>query len=200
MGLTGSIGSGKSSVGRLLAEWGALLIDADALARDATKDPAVLRRVSDELGVHLVREGSLDRAAVAALVFADEGALAKLNAIVHPWVGARRLELQAEALAAAQPPPLIVHDVPLLFETGLDAAVDTTVVVTAPLEVRVKRLEARSSMSEEDVRARDSAQMPQEEKARRAEFLVDNSGSQAALQEEVARLWEELLVRRATLN
>lgn len=184
----------------MLAEWGALLIDADALARDATKDPAVLRRVSDELGVHLVREGSLDRAAVAALVFADEGALAKLNAIVHPWVGARRLELQAEALAAAQPPPLIVHDVPLLFETGLDAAVDTTVVVTAPLEVRVKRLEARSSMSEEDVRARDSAQMPQEEKARRAEFLVDNSGSQAALQEEVARLWEELLVRRATLN
>lgn len=198
MGLTGNIGSGKSSVARLLAEHGALVIDADDLARQATSEPEVLKRVSDELGAHFVKHGQLDRRAVADAVFADPQARAVLNSIVHPWVGLRRLQLQAQALGQAEPPPVIVHDVPLLFEVGLDRSVDVTVVVTAPLGVRAARVQMRSGLSEDEVRQRDAAQMPQEEKAARADYVLDNSGDEAELAREVARLWPELLARRAT--
>lgn len=198
MGLTGNIGSGKSSVARLLAEHGALVIDADDLARQATSEPEVLKRVSDELGAHLVKDGQLDRRAVATAVFADPQARAVLNSIVHPWVGLRRLQLQAQALGQVEPPPVIVHDVPLLFEVGLDRSVDVTVVVTAPLGVRAARVQTRSGLSEDEVRQRDAAQMPQEEKAARADYVLDNSGDEAELAREVARLWPELLAGRAT--
>ncbi|MFA7460903.1 MAG: dephospho-CoA kinase [Trueperaceae bacterium] len=196
VGLTGSIGSGKSSVARLLAQRGALVIDADDLARQATDDPGVLTRIGEELGAHLVEGGRLDRQAVAAAVFADPDARARLNAIVHPWVGLRRLELQAEALASAEPPPMIVHDVPLLFEVGLNEGVDVTVVVTAPLPLRAARVAARSGLSEEQVRARDASQMPQEDKAARADFVVPNAAGLPELARQVDLLWPQLLARR----
>src|SRR5690554_5440335 len=198
VGLTGSIGAGKSSVARLLQAHGALVIDADALARQATDDPEVLASIARELGPGLVVYGRLDRQATARRVFDDPAARAALNGIVHPWVGRRRLELQAAAARTPDPPPVIVHDVPLLFETGLDAAMAATVVVTAPLETRVARVVARSGLPPEEVRARDAAQLPQAEKARRADFVVDNAGDEAALEREVARLWPALLARRAT--
>lgn len=198
MGLTGNIGGGKSSVARLLAELGAFIIDADDLARQATSDPAVLNRISAELGAELVKDGELDRQAVAAAVFADPAARSVLNSIIHPWVGLRRLQLQAEALGQAEPPPVVVHDVPLLFEVGLDKSVDVTLVVVAPLAVRAARVMQRSGLSEEQVRQRDAAQMPQDEKAARADFVIDNSAGEAELEEAVARLWPELLARRAT--
>lgn len=198
MGLTGNIGGGKSSVARLLAEHGAFIIDADDLARQATSDPAVLNRISVELGEELVKDGELDRQAVAAAVFADPAARSVLNSIIHPWVGLRRLQLQAEALGQAEPPPVVVHDVPLLFEVGLDESVDVTLVVVAPLAVRAARVIQRSGLSEEQVRQRDAAQMPQDEKAARADFVIDNSAGEPELEEAVARLWPELLARRAT--
>lgn len=198
LGLTGNIGSGKSSVARLLERRGALVIDADRLAREATDDPEVVQGIAARLGRDLVVEGRLDRAATAARVFADPTALAELNAVVHPWVGARRLQLEEEALRSSRPPDVIVHDVPLLYETGLDEDVDEVVVVTAPLDTRVARVVARSGLSAAEVRARDAAQMRLEEKAARADHVIDNSGDEAALERQVARLWAELLARRAT--
>lgn len=200
VGLTGSIGAGKSSVARLLERHGALVIDADVLAREATEDAEVLRQIAAQLGPELVRDGRFDRQAAARKVFEEPAARAVLNGIVHPWVGARREELQRRALEARPAPPVIVNDVPLLFEAGLDGSVDATVVVTAPLELRVRRVGARSGLSADEVRARDAAQLPQEEKAARADFVVSNAGSEADLEAEVARLWAELLARRATLG
>lgn len=198
MGLTGNIGSGKSSVARLLALRGALVIDADQLAREATDDPVVVKEIAARLGDELIVNGQLDRAATAAVVFADPTALAELNAVVHPWVAARRRQLEEEALRSSHPPAVIVHDVPLLYETGLERDVDEVVVVTAPLETRVARVVARSGLSAADVRDRDASQLPLEEKVARADHVIDNSGDEAALQEQVARLWAELQARRAT--
>lgn len=196
VGLTGSVGAGKSSVGRRLAARGALVIDADALARRATEDPAVLARIERELGPGLLADGRLDRAATAQRVFVDDDARARLEAIVHPWVRAAAAAAEAAARAADDPPPLIVHDVPLLFENGLDAGMDATVVVTAPLATRVRRLAARSGWDEKAVRARDAAQLPDAEKVRRATFVVDNAGDEAALDDAVAALWPRLLAAR----
>jgi len=190
--LTGSVGAGKSSVARRLAVRGALVIDADALARRATDDPAVLARIADALGPGLVVDGRLDRAATARRVFAAADARRRLEAIVHPWVRAAAAAIEAEARAADAPPPLIVHDVPLLFESGLDAGMDATIVVTAPFEVRLARLAARSGWDEAAVRARDAAQLDPAEKERRATYVLRNDGDEAALDRGVAELWSRL--------
>jgi dephospho-CoA kinase len=193
IGLTGSVGAGKSSVARRLAERGAWVIDADALARRATEDPEVLRRIAEALGRELVVNGRLDRATTARRVFDDPDARRRLEAIVHPWVRSAGAAAEAAALAASPPPPLIVHDVPLLFENGLDAGMDATVVVDAPFATRAARLAARSGMGEAAVRARDAAQLDPAEKARRATFVIDNGGDERALDAAVAELWPRLL-------
>lgn len=192
IGLTGNIGSGKSTVAKLLVDRGAALIDADALARAATEDPEVLQRIQRELGDELVSNGSLDRAATARRVFSDPHAREVLNRIVHPWVRARSDE-RVQALRASQdPPPVILLDIPLLYENGLERSVDAVIVVSAPLEVRVARVMSRSGLSEEEVRARDAAQMPLEEKVARADYVVDNRGDFVTLEAQVAALWEKL--------
>jgi dephospho-CoA kinase len=196
IGLTGAIGAGKSSVGALLAARGARVLDADAFARAATADPEVLARVAEQLGADLVVDGRLDRAATAARVFADAGARRALEGIVHPWVRAAAAAAEGAARAERPPPPLIVHDVPLLFENGLDAGMDATVVVVAPFTVRAARLAARSGLSEAAVRARDAAQLDPDEKARRATFVIDNGGAEEDLDAAVARLWPLLLAAR----
>jgi len=211
VGLTGNIGSGKSSVARELRRLGAAVIDADELARQATRDEGVLERIAAALGSDLVTHDAagvaqLDRRATAALVFDDQEALATLNAIVHPWVRGRSAELERELADSAQPPAVIVFDIPLLYENGLDVGLDAVVVVTAPLAARVARVVERSGVGQDEaevVRAdalrRDAAQLPLEEKVARADLVVDNSGDEAALKREVARLWDELLARsRAT--
>lgn len=192
VGLTGNIGSGKSTVARLLAAHGALVIDADALARTATDDPAVLAAISGRLGAELVRDGKLDRKRTAELVFTNAAAREALNAIIHPWVARRREELEAAAMSRRPPPSVVVHDVPLLYETGLDEGLDAVVVVTAPLEVRIARLLKRSALSAEEALARDRAQLPLEEKAARADHVIDNGGSLEATEGQVERLWAEL--------
>jgi dephospho-CoA kinase len=192
IGLTGNIGSGKSVVARLFAERGAAVIDADVLARAATEDPAVLRELAATFGEIIVKDGKLMRAHLAAVVFDNPEARAELNAIIHPWVGRER-EARTAALAARTPPPaVIVHDVPLLFEVGLDAEMDRVIVVDAPLELRVARVMARSGLTEPEVRSRDAAQLPLAEKVRRADFVIDNSKSLESSAEQVDGVWRAL--------
>ena len=192
VGLTGNIGSGKSSAARLFAERGAVVVDADTLAREATEDAAVLREIVAVFGENVLEDETLNRSALAARVFDNPEARAALNAIIHPWVGRER-EARAAALAAqVSPPAVVVHDVPLLFEVGLDAEMDKTVVVNAPLELRVARVVARSGLTADEVRSRDAAQLPLAEKVRRADFVIDNSGRLDDLEPQVERVWQAL--------
>lgn len=192
VGLTGNIGSGKSSVARLFAERGAVVIDADALAREATEDPAVLRELVTAFGEGILRDGKLARARLAAVVFDDLEARARLNAIIHPWVARERVARAAVLAARTPPPAVVIHDVPLLFEVGLDAEMDKTVVVDAPLELRVARASTRSGLTADAVRARDAAQLPLAEKVRRADFVIDNSRGLGELEPQVEKIWQKL--------
>ena len=190
VGLTGNIGSGKSTVAALLTSKGAALIDADALAKEATQDAEVLTAIEKRLGEDLVVNGRLDRAKTAELVFGNENARHILNSIIHPWVQRKRDERVAELRQTEL--PLIVLDIPLLYENGLETGLDAVVVVNAPLGIRVERVASRSGLSETEVRARDQTQMPLEEKVRRADFVVDNSSGPHALASQVDRLWTAL--------
>ncbi len=192
IGLTGNIGSGKSVVARLFAERGAAVIDADVLARAATEDPAVLRELAATFGETIVKDGKLMRAHLASVVFDNPEARAELNAIIHPWVGREREARTAALAAQTSSPAVIVHDVPLLFEVGLDAEMDKVVVVDAPLELRVARVTSRSGLTKAEVRARDAAQLPLAEKVRRADFVIDNSKSLESSARQVDRVWRAL--------
>lgn len=198
IGLTGNIGSGKSTVAQLLQARGAALIDADALARGASRDPAVLARVAAELSDDLVVAGELDRTAVAARVFGDPAARAVLNGIIHPWVQQERARQVAALLVQTPPPSVIVHDIPLLFEVGLEGTFDMVVVVDAPLETRIARVAARSGLNEDEVRARDAAQLPLGEKVRRADVVLENRGDPDALEAQVDAMWRKLVARHST--
>lgn len=191
VGLTGNIGSGKSTVARLLQELGAELIDADQLARQATADPAVLERIRTVFGDEVVVNGALDRAALARIVFADDEQRQQLNAIVHPWVRAESERL-LEAYRA-QGAQVVVQDIPLLYETGQGDRFDAVIVVSAPLELRVQRVGERSGLSAEEVRRRDAAQWPLDRKAALADFVIDNSGTAEQLEAAVKRTWRELV-------
>lgn len=182
IGLTGSIGAGKSTVSALLRELGATVLDADAVAREVTADPQVL----SELERHfpgVVAEGVLDRAALAAQVFGQPAALAQLNAITHPRVRERMKTLEAQAVAAGA--AVVVQDVPLLLENGLGENFDAVWVVDAPLETRVQRVMARSGLSHQEVLARDARQMPAAQKREQADLVLDNSGDTRALRQQV---------------
>lgn len=193
IGLTGNIASGKSTVARMLEARGAAVIDADALAREATGDPEVLGEIAAQLGPDLVRDGALDRAETARRVFGDPQARARLDAIVHPRVAAARRRRRAELQERRPRPPLIVHDVPLLYEAGLEDEVDAVVVVAAPLDARVARAAARGNLGPDEVRKRDAAQLPLEEKVGRADYVLDNGGDEAGLARQVDALWPRLL-------
>ncbi len=196
VGVTGPMGSGKSTLARELVRRGAVHIDADALARRATEDPEVLERIARELGSELLVDGRLDRSATARKVFSDETARRTLEGIVHPWVRAAAEELEAELSARPAPPPMVVHDVPLLFEGGLDARMDATVLVWAPVSVREARVALRGG-DPSDVRARDAAQWPLERKVALADFVVSNDGDERALERQAASLWTALRMLRS---
>lgn len=190
VGLTGGIGSGKSEVARRLRAHGAVVVDYDQLARDVVGagtpgQAAVVAEFGPEV---LAADGELDRERLAQLVFGDEDARGRLNAIVHPLVRARAAE------AAAQVPDggVVVHDIPLLVESGLAPAFDTVVVVTAPVETRVRRLVTRRGMSEEAALARVRAQASDEDRLAAATHVVSNDGDLEALDAQVERVWEEI--------
>lgn len=194
VGLTGGIGAGKSEVSRLLVKYGAVLIDSDRIAREVVEPGTPgLAAVVEEFGPGvLTAEGALDRPALGALVFADAGRLAALNAIVHPLVGARA----AERERAAPEDAVVVHDVPLLTENGLAPLYDLVVVVDASAETQLERLVTLRGMTESDARARMAAQATRDQRRAVADLIVDNDGPLEALEPQVRTVWDEL-VRRA---
>lgn len=194
VGLTGGIGSGKSEVSRLLAAHGAVVIDADALAREVVAPGSDgLAAVVEQFGADVLGpDGGLDRAAMAARVFADPGARARLEAVVHPRV--RSLAAAREAAAvAADPSAVVVHDVPLLVETGQQDRYDLVLVVDVPPQVQVDRLVRSRGMDEAEARARIAAQASREQRLAAADVVLDNSGTLADLASRVSDVWEAAL-------
>jgi dephospho-CoA kinase len=192
VGLTGGIGSGKSTVAGRLAEHGAVLIDSDRIAREVVAPGSDgLAEVATAFGpAVLTPEGSLDRPALAAIVFADDEARARLNAIVHPRIGARTAALTA----AAAPDAVIVHDVPLLVENGLAPMYHLVIVVDAPIEQRVRRLVRDRGMAERDVLARIAAQADEPRRRAVADVWLDNGGTADQALAVADELWADRLV------
>jgi dephospho-CoA kinase len=187
--LTGGVGSGKSTVARLLVEHGAVLVDADAVAREVVEPGTEgFAAVVERFGQRVVTgAGRLDRPALAAIVFGDDEARAALNAIVHPLVHRRMAELAAAAPADA----VVVHDIPLLVEGGADRGFAAVVVVEAPTALRIARLVERG-MTERDARERMAAQATDEQRRAVADELIVNDGSLDQLAERVGEVWIRL--------
>ena len=192
IGLTGNIASGKSTVARLLVERGAVLVDADRLAREVVRPgtPA-LARIVERFGEGILApDGTLDRAELRGHVFADRVELEALNAIVHPEV--ERLREQRVAQARAAGADVVVCDIPLLFEKHLADRFDAIVLVDAPRPVRLERLVRDRGLHEAEAMDMIAAQMPAELKRARSDFVIDNDGSLADLEARVDDVWREL--------
>jgi len=191
VGLTGGVASGKSTVSALLRDLGAVVVDADALAREVVAPgtpglASVLAAFGPEVQA---ADGSLDRARLGAMVFADPARRADLEAIVHPLVRTRAAEIEA----AAQPGAVVVHDIPLLVETGQAESFDAVIVVDAPEEVQVDRAVRDRGWSPEEARSRIAAQASREERRAAATYVVENSGTTEDLRQRVAEVFAELV-------
>lgn len=190
-GLTGNIGSGKTTVGRMLMAGGIPLVDADRVAREVVEPgrPA-LQEIASRFPGSVRTDGSLDRKALAARVFADAAERAALNAIIHPRIAeevARRM-----AALAASGEKVAVYEAALIVENGLEQGLEGLIVVTAPPEVQIERLRRRDGMTEEEARARIASQLSADEKVRAATVVIENRGSEAELDAQVERLIERL--------
>lgn len=190
VGLTGGIGAGKSEVSRLLASYGAVIVDADKIAREVVEPGTPgLAAVVEEFGDGvLTPDGTLDRPKLGGIVFADPEKLKALNAIVHPLVGARSAELEA----SAGPDAVVVHDVPLLTENGLAPLYDLVVVVDAAPQTQLDRLVRLRGMAEDEAKSRMAAQATREQRLAIADLVVDNDGPMEALEPQVRAVWERL--------
>jgi dephospho-CoA kinase len=197
VGLTGGIGSGKSAVSERLAALGAVVIDADKAAR-AVVEPGTpgLARIAETFGPGVLGEdGSLDRAKLAGIVFGDDAALAKLNAIVHPLVHEHMRAAEEAAITAGGDDTVIVHDVPLLAEGARSKDFDLVIVVDVPPEVQVERLAGQRGMPPDQARARMAVQATREQRLAVADIVIDNSGTLADLDRRVAEVWAALQKR-----
>jgi len=196
VGLTGGIGSGKSEVSRRLADLGAVVVDADKVAREVVEPGTPgLQGVVDEFGADVLRsDGSLDREGLGRIVFADPDRLARLNAIVHPLVGQRIGELIAE-VEREHPDAVVVYDVPLLVENNLADRYDVVVVVAADAATQLRRLVEQRGMTDEDARARIAAQASLEAKLAVADIVIRNEGSLDDLDAQVREAWADLRAR-----
>ncbi|HEY3530863.1 MAG TPA: dephospho-CoA kinase [Nocardioides sp.] len=196
VGLTGGVASGKSTVSAILSDLGAVVVDADAIAREVVEPGTPgLAAVVGEFGPDVLAEdGRIDRAALGALVFADPSRRAVLEAIVHPLVRARAAELEAAAPAGA----LVVHDIPLLVETGQQASFDAVVVVDVPEDLQVERAVRERGWSDAEARSRVAAQAARADRLAAATYVVDNSGTLEDLRRRVAEVFEELVRAETT--
>jgi len=191
LGITGGIASGKSLATAYFAELGAAVVSADELARDIVNPGSpTLQALVERFGAGILAGGVLDREALAAIVFADPASRADLERITHPAIG----RLAEERLAALRrnDVPLVVYEAPLLFEAGAEGRVDRVLAVTVAPEIQLARLMARSGLEREAAAARIAAQMPQAEKAARADYVIDNSGTAEALRDAVRALYLRL--------
>jgi dephospho-CoA kinase len=194
LALTGGIGSGKSSIATLFAEWGAAVVDADELAREVVSPGsdglhAVIRRFGTEV---LHKDNSLNRKKLGQLVFSDPQARTDLEQILHPLIRQRWLST-LETLKKAAQHPVIVYAVPLLFESGNSyQEIDKIVLVTCRQEIRIKRICQRDKITEADARARITTQLPDEDKAKRSDYVVRNDGSLAELTARAREVWDEI--------
>ena len=194
VGLTGGIGAGKSTVAAMLAARGAVVIDADAIAREVVEPgmPALAKLV-DRFGPEILRpDGSLDRPALAAVAFVDDATRKELEAITHPAIGEEFLRRVADSPADA----VVVHDVPLLVESKRGFEYGAVIVVEAPLEMRLDRLEARG-VARDDARRRIELQATDEDRRKVATWVVDNSGDVGRLEQQISEIWSELERRAA---
>ncbi|HEX7119161.1 MAG TPA: dephospho-CoA kinase [Longimicrobiales bacterium] len=192
VGLTGNIASGKSTVARVWARLGAPVIDADVLARRAVEPGSPgLRCIVEAFGPAVLdANGGLDRAAMRRIAFRDPAARARLEAIVHPEVARLRDEEEARLRDAGA--RLVVHDIPLLFEAGLEGRFDAVVLVDAPERVRLERLVRDRALAEDEARRMIEAQMPAEDKRGRADYVIDNDGTLDELEREAEDVWRKL--------
>jgi dephospho-CoA kinase len=190
VGLTGGVASGKSAVSAMLRDLGAIVIDADVLAREVVaRGTPGLEAVVTSFGPQvLADDGSLDRARLGAIVFADPSRRAALEAIIHPLVRARAAEIES----TAPPDVLVVHDIPLLVETGQAGAFDAVVVVDVPEGLQVERAVRDRGWSEDEARSRVRAQATPAERLAAATYVVDNSGTLEDLRQRVTEVFEEL--------
>lgn len=195
-GLTGGIGAGKSEVSKRLAAQGAIIIDADVIAREVVAlGTSGLAEITALFGPAVLGpDGALDRTALGEIVFADQEKLARLNAIVHPRVGERMREIED----SAGPASIVVHDVPLIAENDLASTYDLVIVVDVPPRLQLDRLVRLRGMSRDQAQSRMAAQAARDQRLSIADIVVDNSGSLAELDRQVGDLWAELR-RRETL-
>jgi dephospho-CoA kinase len=196
VGLTGGIGSGKSEVSRRLAALGAIVIDADKVAREVVEPGTPgFAAVAAEFGKNVVRpDGSLDREGIGRVVFNDPDALKRLNAIVHPLVGERIAAIMAD-VERDHPDGVVVYDVPLLVENNLQGGYDVVLVVAAERQTQLRRLVEDRGMTQDDAEARIAAQAPLEAKLAVADVVIDNNGSLEDLDRQVGQVWADLLSR-----
>lgn len=209
IGLTGSIGAGKSSVARILADLGCIVSDSDQLARAAFEDPKIHNEIVRWWGGAIeTSTGSIDRRQVASIVFAPptaslevriaaERERTRLEALVHPWIHARRKsQFAAASVAGASPAIACVIDAPLLLESHLQGECDAILFVDAPFETRLERVSTRSGWSRDDLERRESAQMPLDQKRKFADHVLINDGDMQSLRAQVARLLSHILEQR----
>jgi dephospho-CoA kinase len=199
VGLTGGIGSGKSTVSARLAERGAVILDADQAAR-AVVEPGTpgLAAIVEAFGPGvLTLDGQLDRAKLASIVFANEAALAKLNAITHPLIHEHIRAAEEAAIRAGGDDTVLVHDVALLAEWGRAKEFDLVIVVDVPADTQLERLTGQRGMTEEQARARMAAQAAREQRLAVADIVIDNSGSREDLDRRVDEVWADLQARAA---
>jgi len=193
VGLTGSIGTGKSLMSKYFKELGAYIIDYDLISKMVVEPglPA-WQDIVNYFGKEILREDqNLDRAKLGAIVFNDEEKRKKLEFFVHSRM-AEEIQNQQMTVIEANPAAVIVHDVPLLFETGIDKVMKKNIVVYANEENQIKRLMQRDGLSEVDIRSRIRAQMPLAEKMKRADYIIDNNGSMEEMNQQVRELYQEL--------
>ncbi len=191
IGLTGGIGSGKTTVAAMLAERGAVVVDADQIARDLVEPGgAALAELVTEFGPRILQaDGSLSRAELASMAFSDPRATTRLNEIMHPLIraeAARRMNAVPEA-------PVVVYDMPLLVETGQSNLVDLVVVVDVPEDVQVDRAVRLRGLDSEDVARRMAVQVTRQERLAAADIVIDNAGDRADTERQVEELWRELV-------